>query len=128
MIPESDREKENRSESLYKTDIERHLFAFGDRPERLSDLPQESVVEKILDLFERLPGLYRDVVELRAREGLQYSEIAERLGVPVGTVKSRLHRARERLRELLEELEFARRGEAEDGGGEDSGGGLPARY
>lgn len=126
-MPESNRDQEEGSESLYKTDIERHLFAFGDRPERLSDLPRESVAEKVVDLFERLPGLYREVVELRARHGLLYSEIAERLGVPVGTVKSRLHRARERLHELMEELELPRRGEAEDGGGEDSGRGLPAR-
>lgn len=44
----------------------------------------------------------RDVLLLHAWAELSYAEIAEALGVPVGTVRSRLHRARSRLRPLLE--------------------------
>ena len=44
-----------------------------------------------------LPALFREVLILREIEGLSYREIAEVTGVPVGTVMSRLARARERL-------------------------------
>jgi RNA polymerase sigma-70 factor (ECF subfamily) len=43
----------------------------------------------------------REVVRLQHLEGLTHTEIAERLGVPVGTVKSRSHRAHRRLAEAL---------------------------
>jgi RNA polymerase sigma-70 factor (ECF subfamily) len=51
--------------------------------------------------IELLPEEFREVVVLREIEGLAYKEIAGVVGVPVGTVMSRLSRARERLRELL---------------------------
>ncbi|MFJ8488139.1 RNA polymerase sigma factor [Streptomyces sp. NPDC094038] len=56
------------------------------------------------ELAAALGGLsarHRDVVLLVAWAGLDYEEAAEALGVPVGTVRSRLHRARSRLREAL---------------------------
>lgn len=56
------------------------------------------------ELATALGGLsarHRDVVLLVAWAGLDYEEAAEALGVPVGTIRSRLHRARSRLREAL---------------------------
>jgi RNA polymerase sigma-70 factor (ECF subfamily) len=50
----------------------------------------------------RLSAEQRSVIELVAIEGLAYEEAARVLGVPIGTVMSRLSRARERLRELIE--------------------------
>lgn len=47
-----------------------------------------------------LPAQERDALVLHVWEGLAYDEVADALGVPVGTVRSRLHRARRRLREL----------------------------
>ncbi len=47
-----------------------------------------------------LPEPERDAVVLHVWEGLSYDDVAEALGVPVGTVRSRLNRARTRLREL----------------------------
>ena len=44
---------------------------------------------------------YRDVVVLRYQEGLTQPEIAEALGIPSGTVKTNLHRARKELAEIL---------------------------
>jgi RNA polymerase sigma-70 factor (ECF subfamily) len=50
----------------------------------------------------RLPQVFREVVVLRDIEGLSYEEIAEVLGVRIGTVRSRIARGREQLRALLE--------------------------
>jgi RNA polymerase sigma-70 factor, ECF subfamily len=49
-----------------------------------------------------LPEDRRIVVVLRDLEGLAYEEIAESLGLTLGTVRSRLHRARLELKERLE--------------------------
>ena len=46
---------------------------------------------------------YREVVVLRYQEGLTQPEIAEILGMPSGTVKTYLHRARKELAEILSE-------------------------
>ena len=54
----------------------------------------------LLDLFSRLPRREQDVFALVEWSGLSYEEAATALGVPIGTVRSRLARARERLREL----------------------------
>lgn len=55
-----------------------------------------------------LPPEFREVIVLRELEGLSYREISEVAGVPVGTVMSRLSRARERLQRAL-------RGDHEEG-------------
>ena len=61
------------------------------------------VDERILDAIERLPEEYRTAVLLSDVEGLPYAEIAETMGVPVGTVKSRLFRGRRQLQKDLYE-------------------------
>jgi RNA polymerase sigma-70 factor (ECF subfamily) len=52
--------------------------------------------------LDRLPAEQREVVLLIGLEGLKYEEVAEITGVPVGTVRSRLSRARETLREMMD--------------------------
>jgi RNA polymerase sigma factor (sigma-70 family) len=51
-----------------------------------------------------LPAGHRDVLLMVAWADLSYEETAEALGLPVGTVRSRMHRARSALRAMLEEL------------------------
>ena len=51
--------------------------------------------------LDKLPDAERVVMHLSHLEGLTHSEIAERLGIPLGTVKSRSHRAHQRLAVLL---------------------------
>lgn len=55
----------------------------------------------ISDAIESLPDKYREVINLRHRQELPYEEIAGILGVPLGTVKARLFRARELLKKRL---------------------------
>ena len=49
-----------------------------------------------------LPALHREILELRFSQNLSYAEIAEALGIPVGTVRSRLHHAVAEVRTRLE--------------------------
>ena len=55
---------------------------------------------RVAEAITALPEPERDALVLHVWEGLSYEEVADALGVPVGTVRSRLHRARGRLREL----------------------------
>jgi RNA polymerase sigma factor (sigma-70 family) len=64
-------------------------------------LDAHSVREQLLDALALLPQADRDVVVLVAWEDLSYEEVGAALDIPVGTVRSRLNRARRRLRELL---------------------------
>jgi RNA polymerase sigma-70 factor (ECF subfamily) len=59
------------------------------------------VDEKVLEAIDALPPEFREVLVLSDMEGLRYAEIAETLHVPVGTVKSRLFRARRQLQSSL---------------------------
>ncbi len=67
--------------------------------EAMVNLPDPRIVEAV----QSLPEEFRDAVLLADVEGLSYKEVAERMGTPVGTVMSRLHRGRKRLREMLED-------------------------
>jgi RNA polymerase sigma-70 factor (ECF subfamily) len=57
--------------------------------------------------IDRLPRSYKMLIVLRFQQGLAYDEIAAVLSLPLGTVKTGLHRARERLRAALREYEAA---------------------
>ena len=65
-------------------------------PEELIVGPQFEAV--VADSLASLPERHRQVVELVDIDGLSYAEAAQVIGVPVGTVMSRLHRARSRIR------------------------------
>jgi len=57
--------------------------------------------ETIQDALEKLPVKFREIVLLCDMEEMSYQEIGETLGIPIGTVMSRLSRARKAMRELL---------------------------
>jgi RNA polymerase sigma-70 factor (ECF subfamily) len=63
----------------------------------------ESQAEPIACALARIDDAYLDVLLLVAGPGLTYDEVALALDIPIGTVRSRLSRARIRLRELLGE-------------------------
>jgi RNA polymerase sigma-70 factor (ECF subfamily) len=60
----------------------------------------EDARERIRASVERLPDFLRQVLVLAYYQGLKYREIADILGIPVGTVKSRLHAALNKLHEI----------------------------
>jgi RNA polymerase sigma-70 factor (ECF subfamily) len=62
---------------------------------------REEVCRVVWQAIQELDDEHRSVVVLRDMEGLDYAEMAEVLGVPTGTIKSRLHRARMAIRERL---------------------------
>ncbi len=73
-----------------------------------TDTPEQVVVEPVFDAtvhsaFNRLPESFKQVVELVDLQGLAYQESADLLDIPVGTVMSRLHRARKRIRTEIAE-------------------------
>ena len=76
-----------------------------ERPDNALDpeerLLQQHTIALVRASLEQLPVDFREVIVLREIEGLSYREIAEIAGVPVGTVMSRLARARERLQTIL---------------------------
>lgn len=61
-----------------------------------------SIAERLDEYIQRLPPIYRAIIELRYKRGLAYEEVAEVLDVPLGTVKARLHRAHRYLKGMLE--------------------------
>lgn len=65
------------------------------------DFFSQIVDTRVLEAVDALPEPFREVVVLSDMEGLNYSEIAEAIGVPVGTVKSRLFRGRRQLQRDL---------------------------
>lgn len=68
-------------------------------PERIVLSQMEGAA--VLDAVKHLPQEYRQVVVLADIQGLPYQEIADQLDIPVGTVRSRLSRGRERVRRAL---------------------------
>jgi RNA polymerase sigma-70 factor (ECF subfamily) len=76
-------------------------------PEAREEAPAENVAKKELfgrcrAAIEALPELWRVILTLRDLDGRSYEEIAEVLELPIGTVRSRLHRARARVRVQIE--------------------------
>lgn len=67
-----------------------------------SDQEQHMMLDEVRQAVERLPDEQRDIILLVPVGGLAYEEVAQILDIPIGTVRSRLSRARTALREMLE--------------------------
>lgn len=63
--------------------------------------PQDDRLDQAREILARLPAQDREVLEFRLGLGLSYAETAEALGIPIGTVRSRLNHAITELRERL---------------------------
>jgi RNA polymerase sigma-70 factor (ECF subfamily) len=90
-----------------QTSLDGHAEATGREPvDSREARPEESLerrerVYQVRTALQALPTDYRTVLVLREIDGCDYDQISEILDVPVGTVRSRLHRARLQLRDQL---------------------------
>jgi len=73
-------------------------------PEHHETYQQVQIVDRVRDAVARLPMSLREVVTLADFAGFSYAEIAEIVDIPIGTVMSRLFRARKNLKEQLLDL------------------------
>ncbi|HET6900513.1 MAG TPA: RNA polymerase sigma factor [Vicinamibacteria bacterium] len=94
--------KRLRAEARERFDDEAHEPAIDGAA--LTDLLEHEVAREVQGAVSALPPLQREVVLLVEYESLSLAEVAEIVGTEVGTVKARLHRAREGLRHRLESL------------------------
>lgn len=74
----------------------------NDTPER--ELMRQQVEQLVLRVVEGLPAELREAISLREVDGLSYEEIAEKMGCPIGTVRSRIFRARDAIDQELRPL------------------------
>ena len=69
------------------------------RPEHAMELAEEE--KRVQEALGRLSPEHRAVLVMKDMEGQKYEDMADVLGVPIGTIRSRLHRARLELRDIL---------------------------
>lgn len=74
----------------------------GATPER--ELLRQEIERTVFDTVQALPEELRTAITLREVDGLSYEEIAEAMGCPIGTVRSRIFRAREAIDQQLRPL------------------------
>lgn len=93
--------KKNRAADVTTT-FDEDIHAMGDEavsPATILEHVEDA--ELIKNAMNKLPAEFREILTLRHQEELSYQEIAEILKIPVGTVMSRLARARAKLKEYL---------------------------
>lgn len=99
------RKKQSRKDDISADD----LWADGDYPEAEDHQTQQwdiaLITEKLAPHFAALPPAQRLVMEKVYLEELSHQEVSELLGIPLGTVKSRIRLALDRLREALDDSE-----------------------
>jgi len=77
------------------------------RPDYAIQLAEEE--QRIHEALSKLSAEHRAVLVMKDMDGIKYEEMAEALSVPVGTIRSRLHRARLELRDILMRQEETRK-------------------
>jgi RNA polymerase sigma-70 factor (ECF subfamily) len=103
------RNRRRRPELLRDPDMAMNTLVSAASGERSDAFIDEEIDAEVLRALASLDEPFRRVVELVDVDGLTYSEAAALLDVPVGTVMSRLHRARSRIRDRLASAGFVPR-------------------
>jgi RNA polymerase sigma-70 factor (ECF subfamily) len=89
------------------TNEEGDSMAFSVRDEDLDPMEhmaKQQRINKLRDIVQQLKPRYRELVEMRYFDELSYEEIAEKLDLPLGTVKAQLFRAREFLLHMIKDV------------------------
>lgn len=73
-------------------------------PDPESDMIKTENIELLRIALSRLRSKYRNLLELRYYQGLSYDQLSVKLGIPIGTVKSDLNKAKRRLRGIFHKL------------------------
>ena len=105
------RERESRRSEVLESELDHAVEALASArvlSDLQSDDPERTFFDSFLDAevesaVAQLPPEFHDALVMSDIEGLSYNEIAEVLGIPVGTVKSRLYRGRRLLAQALRE-------------------------
>ena len=87
--------------SLESTDSQQRLDFPDDGPTPSTEMERRERQAGLMRAMDQLSGEHREILILREMEEQNYETISEILDLPVGTVRSRLHRARLQLKELL---------------------------
>ncbi len=96
------RRREKRARSIGKVSIEIASDSLQSSEPSPSEQSEHTETQrKIYEALAKIDPERRSVITLRDLQGMDYAEIAEVLAIPIGTVRSRLHRARIELKELL---------------------------
>jgi RNA polymerase sigma-70 factor (ECF subfamily) len=98
------RRKSSKDISLTAKQEQGHDVTDNAAPDPSHRMDQTEQQNKVLAALNSLGDEYRVVLTLKEMEGLKYDEIAEIVGCPIGTVRSRIHRARAELKEKLREF------------------------
>lgn len=100
MAVDDNLEEVDRNESAMQVNAQ----GLGRSPESLVSDRREA--QRLDKLIEQLPPAYREIVILREMDDMSYREIADIVGVPIGTVMSRLARGRQMLQTALRKLGY----------------------
>jgi len=87
-------------EHARRADRAPQVVSLSEAPDRALD-PPHVVALGVLQAVSRLPRRDQELLVLRELAGLTYEELAEACGVPIGTVRTRMYRAREAVRRML---------------------------
>ena len=96
----------NRARNLARSPLARRVVPLDEHepsraPSPLAEAERQELREQLLAALAEIPEQHREVVLLHDLEGWKHREIGDRLGLPEGTVRSHLHHARRRLRQIL---------------------------
>jgi RNA polymerase sigma-70 factor (ECF subfamily) len=94
--------RKNRAQDLESVAAAPEPAATEDNPEVMQMRKADAVA--LRKALEQLPAEFREVLVLRELEGMSYKELAKVMEIPIGTVMSRLARARKRLQETVEAM------------------------